>query len=161
MSANDASLPHRFYWNKPHPFLHVVCGCFPTSVASGLLKRPWSAKSKILSGSLQKSLLTCGLEHELVSRVKFSNLIFLLQAINLGQEECAIWRGRKTGPLPSPNINSACHSKRPFFLSHLNYLMFKIREGNGTPLQYSCLENPMDRRAWWAEVHGVSRLGHG
>ena len=29
-------------------------------------------------------------------------------------------------------------------------------EGNGTRLQYSCLENPMDRGAWWAEVHGVS-----
>ena len=27
--------------------------------------------------------------------------------------------------------------------------------GNGTPLQYSCLENPMDRGAWWATVHGV------
>ena len=29
-------------------------------------------------------------------------------------------------------------------------------EGNGTPLQYSCLENPMDRGAWWAAVHGVT-----
>ena len=29
-------------------------------------------------------------------------------------------------------------------------------EGNGTPLQYSCLENPMDRGAWWAAVHGVA-----
>jgi len=29
-------------------------------------------------------------------------------------------------------------------------------EGNGTPLQYSCLENPMDGGAWWAEVHGVA-----
>ena len=28
---------------------------------------------------------------------------------------------------------------------------------NGTPLQYSCLENPMDRGAWWAEVHGVAK----
>ena len=28
-------------------------------------------------------------------------------------------------------------------------------EGNGNPLQYSCLENSMDRRAWWATVHGV------
>ena len=27
--------------------------------------------------------------------------------------------------------------------------------GNGNPLQYSCLENPMDRGAWWATVHGV------
>ena len=30
------------------------------------------------------------------------------------------------------------------------------REGNGYPLQYSCLENSMDRGAWWATVHGVS-----
>ena len=28
-------------------------------------------------------------------------------------------------------------------------------EGNGNPLQYSCLENPMDGGAWWATVHGV------
>ena len=30
-------------------------------------------------------------------------------------------------------------------------------EGNGTPLQYSCLENPMDRGAWWAAVHRVAK----
>ena len=30
-------------------------------------------------------------------------------------------------------------------------------EGNGNPLQYSCLENPMDRGAWWAAFHGVSK----
>ena len=30
-------------------------------------------------------------------------------------------------------------------------------EGNGTPLQYSCLENPMDGGAWWAAVHGVAQ----
>ena len=30
-------------------------------------------------------------------------------------------------------------------------------EGNGTPLQYSCLENPMDGGAWWAAVHGVAK----
>ena len=30
-------------------------------------------------------------------------------------------------------------------------------KGNGTPLQYSCLENPMDRGAWWAAVHGVTK----
>ena len=30
------------------------------------------------------------------------------------------------------------------------------REGDGTPLQYSCLENPMDGGAWWAAVHGVA-----
>ena len=30
-------------------------------------------------------------------------------------------------------------------------------EGNGNPLQYSCLENPLDRGAWWATVHGVTK----
>ena len=30
-------------------------------------------------------------------------------------------------------------------------------EGNDNPLQYSCLENPMDRGAWWATVHGVAK----
>ena len=30
-------------------------------------------------------------------------------------------------------------------------------EGNGNPLQYSCLENPMDRGAWWVTVHGVTK----
>ena len=30
-------------------------------------------------------------------------------------------------------------------------------EGNGNPLQYYCLENPMDRRAWQAAVHGVAK----
>ena len=30
-------------------------------------------------------------------------------------------------------------------------------EGNGNPLQYSCLGNPMDREAWWATVHGVAK----
>ena len=29
--------------------------------------------------------------------------------------------------------------------------------GNGNPLQYSCLENTMDRRVWWATVHGVAK----
>ena len=32
-----------------------------------------------------------------------------------------------------------------------------LREGNGTPLQYSCLENPMEGGAWWAAVHGVEK----
>ena len=30
-------------------------------------------------------------------------------------------------------------------------------KGNGTPLQYSCLENPVDREAWWATVHEVAK----
>ena len=32
-----------------------------------------------------------------------------------------------------------------------------LGEGNGNPLQYSCLGNPMDRETWWATVHGVAK----
>ena len=34
---------------------------------------------------------------------------------------------------------------------------FQIGEGNGNPLQYSCLENPMEGGAWWAATYGVSQ----
>ena len=36
-------------------------------------------------------------------------------------------------------------------------LGIRLGEGNGTPLQYSCLENPMGGGAWWAAVHGVAK----
>ena len=58
--------------------------------------------------------------------------------------------------------------KLPFFLAGclikwgpvckvLIQLSLDYREGNGTPLQYFCLENAMDRGAWWASVHGVAK----
>ena len=40
---------------------------------------------------------------------------------------------------------------------NLEDLRVSGREGNGTPLQYSCLANPVDGGAWWAAVHGVTR----
>ena len=45
---------------------------------------------------------------------------------------------------------------------HWHNIFLKIfstynREGHGNPLQCSCLENPMDRGAWWAAVHGVAQ----
>ena len=46
--------------------------------------------------------------------------------------------------------------KTMFVLKNLRWTMVKLGEGNGTPLQYSCLENPMDGGAWKAAVHGVA-----
>ena len=40
---------------------------------------------------------------------------------------------------------------------HFHFSLSCIGEGNGTPLQYSCLENPRDGRAWWAAVYGVTQ----
>ena len=40
---------------------------------------------------------------------------------------------------------------------HFHFSLSCIGEGNGSPLQYSCLENPRDRGAWWAAVYGVAQ----
>ena len=40
---------------------------------------------------------------------------------------------------------------------HFHFSLSCIGEGNGNPLQYSCLENPVDGGAWWATVHGVAK----
>jgi len=40
---------------------------------------------------------------------------------------------------------------------HFHFSLSCIGEGNGTPLQYSCLENPMDGGAWWAAISGVAQ----
>ena len=40
---------------------------------------------------------------------------------------------------------------------HFHFTLSCIGEGNGTPLQYSCLENPRDGGAWWAAVSGVAQ----
>ena len=49
---------------------------------------------------------------------------------------------------------SACNAGEPDSIPQLGRFP---GEGNGNPLQYSCLENSMDRGAWWATVHGVTK----
>ena len=43
------------------------------------------------------------------------------------------------------------------YVSYIVRTIEHIGEGNGTPLQYSCLENPMDGGAWYATVHGITK----
>ena len=52
-------------------------------------------------------------------------------------------------PLRGPNL---CQNR----LLNLHAPNAHYREGNGTPLQYSCLENPMGGGTWWAVVHGIA-----
>ena len=40
---------------------------------------------------------------------------------------------------------------------HFHFSLSRIGEGNGNPLQCSCLENPRDRGAWWAAIYGVAQ----
>ena len=57
-------------------------------------------------------------------------------------------------PCSSDGKESACNSGDPGLIPGLER---SPGEGNGNPLQYSCLENPMDRGAWQATVHGVTK----
>ena len=60
-------------------------------------------------------------------------------------------------PGGSDNKESACNA------GDLGLILGSGRspgEGNGNPLQYSCLENPMDRGTWQATVYGDARVGH-
>ena len=50
-------------------------------------------------------------------------------------------------------LNPDDHIMEDFFF----LLVLAAGEGSGTPLQYSCLENPMDGGAWWAAVHGFTK----
>ena len=48
----------------------------------------------------------------------------------------------------------------PVYQLHFHISLSCIGEGNGNPLQCSCLENPRDGGAWWAAIYGVNRVGH-
>ena len=57
-------------------------------------------------------------------------------------------------PGASDGKESACNAEDPGSILELGR---SAGEGNGSPLQCSCLENDMDRGAWWATVHGVAK----
>ena len=60
-------------------------------------------------------------------------------------------------PCSSADKESACNAGDPGLIPGPGKSPI---EGNGHPLQYSCLDNPMDRGAWQAIVHGVARVAH-
>ena len=59
-------------------------------------------------------------------------------------------------PCSSVSKESACSAGDPGSIPSLGR---SPGEGNGNPLQYTCLENLMDRGAWWAAVHGIAESG--
>ena len=72
--------------------------------------------------------------------------------MGFSRQEC--WSGV---PLPSPKKRIYDVKIRLDFKVLLGTELLHViyGEGDGTPLQYSCLENPMGGGAWWAAVHGV------
>ena len=57
-------------------------------------------------------------------------------------------------PDDSDSKESACNAEEPDSIPRSER---SAGEGNGHPLQYTCLQNSMDREAWWATVHGVTK----
>ena len=62
------------------------------------------------------------------------------------------WK-EEPGRLQSMGLRRVRHD----WLTHFHFLLSCIGEGNGNPLQYSCLENPRDGGAWWTAVYGVAQ----
>ena len=76
---------------------------------------------------------------------------------NSTEHSCIYWA---SGFLRAPTVESPClsgHSYSPTWESSILGLGRSPGERNGNPLQYSSLGNPMDRGAWWAAVHGVTK----
>ena len=71
------------------------------------------------------------------------------QAAELAEESLLLWEGEL-------EIKEKCCV---YFSCHL-FFQGSLGGRDGNPLQYSCLENSMDRGAWWATVHGVERVRH-
>ena len=60
---------------------------------------------------------------------------------------------KKPGRLQSMGLLRVGHNR----VTSLSLFTFTFGKGNGNPLQYSCLENPRDRGAWWAAIYGVTQ----
>ena len=60
-------------------------------------------------------------------------------------------------PGSSDGKESACNACRDRDRGLISVLGRSPGEGDGNPLQHSCLENPMDRGAWWVTVYGVTK----
>ena len=59
-------------------------------------------------------------------------------------------------PSGSKYKDSTCHTRDAGDVGLIPGSGRSPGEGHGNPLQYSCLENPMDRASWWSTVHGVA-----
>ena len=85
-----------------------------------------------------------------ISRSTFSSSSHLF----VGSLLMPIFDSVQSFPGDSDGKQSACNAGDPGSIPGLGR---SPAEGNDNPLQYSCLENPMDRGAWWATVHRVAK----
>ena len=124
---------------------------------SFMLTSPWSLGSSLHGGWVPREQESCQAS---LSITNSQSLLKLMSTESvMPSNHLILCRPLLLLPSVFPSIRvfsneSNLHMRWPKYLSPNS---LNSREGNGTPLQYSCLENPMDRGAWKAAVHGVAK----
>ena len=97
-------------------------------------------------------VLLCSLA---LNDLKIHCVYFLHQSVNQSVIQGTLVHFIRVG-VSEQNLGTGCAH---YFWGVIDFRspQLRDREGSGTPFQYTCLENPMDGRAWWATVHGVAR----
>ena len=94
-----------------------------------------------------------------ISRSNINNLRYAAEKAMAPHSSTLAWKipwTKEPGGLQSMGSLGIGQTER----FHFHFSLSRIGEGNGNPLQCSCLENPRDRGAWWAAVSGSHRVGH-
>ena len=136
-----------------HSYFMPVCIIIVTSRVShhklcALLGQDYTMKYRILE-NLEESLNTYEYESK-----------YLIEMNRGGKGEgdgTLAWKipwAEETGRLQSMGLLRVGH----YWATSIRFLLSRTGEGNGNPLQGSCLENPSDRGAWWAAICGVARI---
>ena len=108
------------------------------SIGKTIALNRWTLVGKVMS------LLFNMLSRLVITFFQRSKCLLILQ---LQSPSAVIFEPKKIKSVTVSTVSpSICHE-----------VMGPDGEGSGTPLQYSCLENPMDGGAWWAAVHGVAK----
>ena len=144
-------------WQAPRS-IYPLSDCqrdLPLPVSSQSSEEPWTPNSgwRLLQRptgdplSVQGSLSqTTGPAKESIFERLFQNVHPHSGSIQINLSHCSCW-GLLGG---SDSEEATCNAGAPGLIPELGR---SPGEGNGYPLQYSCLDNPMDRGAWWATVH--------
>ena len=125
-------------------------GCLPPSLLSFPTSLPSSYPPFALFSTFFPSFSLAFLLH-LETLVQYSWIEHPCLVPDLREKAFSLSKSQLSGQ------ESACQCRRHKRSRLIPGLARSLREGNGNPLQYSCLENLMDHKAWWAIVQGVAK----